>query len=70
MVTLKQLAEHCGVSLSTVSKALNGAPDISDRTILQVRQAAEELGYMPNAAARALKTHRSYVFGILFAAAA
>ena len=70
MVTLKQIAEHCGVSLSTASKALNGAPDISERTILQIRQAADELGYMPNAAARALKTHRSYVFGILFAAAA
>ena len=70
MVTLKQIAEHCGVSLSTASKALNGAPDISEKTILQIRQAAESMGYMPNAAARALKTHRSYVFGILFAAAA
>ncbi|MER2152266.1 MAG: LacI family DNA-binding transcriptional regulator, partial [Candidatus Limivicinus sp.] len=69
MVTLKQIAEYCGVSLSTASKALNGAPDISERTVLQVREAAESLGYMPNAAARALKTHRSYVFGILFAAA-
>ena len=70
MVTLKQIAEHCGVSLSTASKALNGAPDISEKTIQQIRQAAESMGYMPNAAARALKTHRSYVFGILFAAAA
>ena len=70
VVTLKQIAEHCGVSLSTASKELNGAPDISEKTIQQVRQAAESMGYMPNAAARALKTHRSYVFSILFAAAA
>jgi len=70
VVTLKQIAEHCGVSLSTASKALRGAPDISEKKIREIREAAEALGYMPNAAARALKTHRSYVFGILFAAAA
>ncbi len=70
MITLKQVAEHCGVSMSTVSKALNGAPDISDRTIRQVRQAADELGYMPNVAARTLKTGRTFCFGVLFAAAA
>lgn len=70
MVTIKQIAERCGVSMSTVSKALNGASDVSHKTILLVRQAAEEMGYTPNAAARALKTRRSYSLGILFAAAA
>ena len=67
MATLKQIAEECGVSLSTVSKALNGAEDVSRSTMLRIRKAAEEMGYMPNAAARALKTSRSYCFGLLLA---
>lgn len=70
MVTIRQIAEYCGVSISTVSKALNGAGDVSRATAQRIRQAAEELGYLPNPAARALKTRRSYCFGILFAAAA
>ena len=70
MVTTRQIAQQCGVSISTVSKALNGAGDVSRATAERIRQAAEELGYMPNPAARALKTRRSYCFGILFAAAA
>ena len=70
MATIREIAERCGVSLSTVSKALNGAEDVSQATVRRIRQAADEMGYMPNAAARALKTRRSYSFGILFAAAA
>ena len=67
MATLRQIAESCGVSLSTVSKALNGATDVSESTKLRICKVAEELGYMPNAAARALKTSRSYCFGLLLA---
>ena len=67
MATLKQIAERCGVSLSTVSKALNGAEDVSRDTMLRIREVAKEMGYMPNAAARALKTSRSYCFGLLMA---
>ena len=67
MATIRQIAEHCGVSLSTVSKALNDAEDVSESTRLRIRKAAEEMGYMPNAAARALKTSRSYCFGLLIA---
>ena len=69
MATIRQIAEHCGVSVSTVSKALNGAEDVSQATVRRIRQAADEMGYMPNAAARALKTRRSFSFGVLFAAA-
>ena len=67
MATLKQIAERCDVSLSTVSKALNGAEDVSQNTMLRIRKVAKEMGYMPNAAARALKTSRSYCFGLLLA---
>ncbi len=65
MATIKQIAERCGVSMSTVSKALNGAKDVSRSTVERIRQTAEEMGYMPSAAARTVKTGRSYCFGVL-----
>ena len=57
-VTSVDVAEQCGVSQSTVSLVFSGkAPGrVSARTEAAVRAAAEELGYRPNAAARALKT--------------
>ena len=66
MVSLKTIAERCGVSTATVSKALNDHKDISAATRKRARQVADELGYFPNAAARALKTNRSYNIGVLF----
>ncbi len=66
MVSLKTIAETCGVSTATVSKALNGQKDIGEETRSRIKKAAEELGYFPNAAARALKTRRSYTVGVLF----
>ena len=54
MVSLKTIAEKCGVSTATVSKALNNHKDISEETKIRIRQVANELGYFPNAAARAL----------------
>lgn len=66
MVSLKTIAEKCGVSTATVSKALNDQKDISEETKRRIKETAEELGYFPNAAARALKTNRSYNIGVLF----
>ena len=66
MVSIKMIAQHCGVSTATVSKALNGQQDISEETKKRIKKAAEELGYFPNAAARALKTNRSHNIGVLF----
>lgn len=66
MVTIRMIAKKCGCSTATVSKALNGAPDVSAETAERIRRTASEMGYMPNAAARALKTSRSYNFGVLF----
>ena len=66
MVSLKTIAERCGVSTATVSKALNDHKDISEETKNRVKQTAQTLGYFPNAAARALKTNRSYNIGVLF----
>ncbi len=66
MITIRMLADHCGLSISAVSKALNRRPGISPQKAELVRAAARELGYYPNAAARTLKTHRSYNLGILY----
>ena len=66
MVTIKMIAKECGFSIATVSKALNGAPDISAETKETIRKVASQMGYTPNSAARMLKTSRSYNFGVLF----
>ena len=66
MISMKELAQHCGVSVATVSKALNDQSDIGESTKTRIKEAAVELGYYPNAAARSLKTNRSYNIGVLF----
>ena len=66
MPSLKDLAKECGVSVATVSKALNDQPDIAAATRERIRAAARRMGYLPNAAARALKTNRTYNLGVLF----
>ena len=63
---MKDIAKRCGVSTATVSKALNGQPDIGEETRERILRTADELGYMANASARALKTKRSYNIGVLF----
>ena len=70
MVTIKMIAKQCGYSAATVSKALNGAPDINPETASRIRQVAREMGYVPNSSARMLKTTRSYSFGVLIEDAA
>ncbi len=65
MASMKDIAKRCGVSVATVSKALNGHKDIGEETRQRVCAAAEEMGYMASSAARALKTNRSYNVGVL-----
>ena len=66
MVSMKDIAQRCGVSVATVSKALSGQSDISEETRNRVCMVAEEMEYLTNAAARALKTNRTYNLGVLF----
>jgi len=66
MVTMKDIAKKCGVSSATVSKALSGQSDIGLETATLIRETAREMGYLPNAAARSLKTNRSLNLGVLF----
>lgn len=65
MTTLKEIAARCGCSVATVSKALNGLPDIGAETAQKIREIASEMGYVPNAAARTLKTSCSHTIGIM-----
>ena len=67
MVSIKDIAKECGVSVATVSKALNDHSDISEQTKEKVMKTAKKLGYTTNVAARALKTRRTYNLGVLFA---
>ena len=66
MVSMKEIAKQCNVSVATVSKALNGYPDISEETRQHILKTASEMGYLPNSSARTLKTKRSHNLGVLF----
>lgn len=66
MVTIRDISNKCGVSVASVSKALNGLGGISDATRKRIHQTAEEMGYFPNSNARALRTNRTYNLGVLF----
>ena len=66
MVSMKDIARECGVSVAAVSKALSGQPDISEATRDKIKKAAERMGYQPNSAAKVLRTHRSNNIGVLF----
>lgn len=66
MVSIKDIAAACGVSIATVSKALNDHKDVSETTKLTVQETAKKMGYFPNSQARALKTNRTYNIGVLF----
>ena len=67
MVSMKDIAQYCDVSVATVSKALNGQQGISEATRERVLSIAREMGYTANVMARALKTNRTYNIGVLYA---
>ena len=66
MVSLKDIAQRCGVSTATVSKALHDQKDIGAETKNRIKKIAKEMGYLPNAAARVLKTNESNNIGVLY----
>ncbi len=63
MITIKDVAQRAGVSITTVSYVLNGKGNISEATRRAVLAAAEELNYHPNAHARHLKKRRTRTIG-------
>jgi Transcriptional regulators len=66
MVTIYDIANACGCSSSTVSKALNNYPDVSAKTKERILKKAKELGFVPNLQARALSTNKTWNIGVLF----
>lgn len=65
--TIKDIARQAGVSESAVSFALNNRPGVSQDTRARIRRVAEELGWQPNSAARALSGERSGAVGLVLA---
>ncbi len=64
-VTIKDIARILGVAPSTVSRALQGHPDISEETRRQVRELASQMKYQPNVVAQGLKFRRSNTIGVI-----
>ncbi|MCX6132818.1 MAG: LacI family DNA-binding transcriptional regulator [Ignavibacteriales bacterium] len=64
-ITLDDIAKKLKVSRVTVSKALRGHPDISEKTANRIRKLASELGYSPNFIARNLSARRSNMLGVV-----
>ena len=65
MATLKQIGAELGLSPATVSRALNGFPEVNQRTRDKVREVADRLGYKPNRVAQRLVTGRSGMVGMI-----
>ena len=68
MTTLRDLAEHLGLSPATVSRALNGFPEVGEKTRLRVLEASERLHYKANSSAKRLATGKSGMVGMIFRA--
>ena len=64
-MTIKDVAAYCGVSVSTVSRALNGHPDVSEDMRNKVLDAARALRYVPNRSARDLAMNQSDTIGLV-----
>lgn len=65
-MNLRELSQKLGLSQTTVSRALNGFPEVAEETRARVREAAEKFGYRPSAAARRLATGQSGTLGLIF----
>jgi LacI family transcriptional regulator len=67
MITVKDLARELGLSINTVSRAINNKPDVNPETRRRVLEAAERLGYVANTLARSLVNGRTCTIGLIIA---
>ncbi len=65
-ITIYDVAEKAGVSTATVSKVLSNTPYVSEKTRDKVLAVVDEMGYVPNLAARGLSKARTYILGLAF----
>ena len=64
-ITIQDVAKTAGVSVSTVSRVLNGKEDVAQETIERVKAVVQELGYASSLAARGMRSHRTNVIGLI-----
>jgi LacI family transcriptional regulator len=63
--TLRTIAEMTGLAVTTISRALNNAPELSEETRVRVQKIAAEIGYVPDRTALRLKTGRTHVIALI-----
>ena len=63
--TLKDIAKELGVSITTISKAINNHPDISDSRRKQILSLVEKMQYVPNSMAQSLRNRKSKFIGLI-----
>ena len=63
--TLRTIAEMTGLAITTISRALNNAPELSEETRVRVQKIAAEIGYVPDRTALRLKTGRTHVIALI-----
>ena len=66
-VTIRDIARVAGVSINTVSRALNNKPDVSEKTKKKILRIAKELGYVKNFTASSLRQKRTRTVGVVIA---
>ena len=66
-ITLKMVAEKAGVSVNTASRAINNKSDINEETKKRILKVAQELGYVRNGTAVALRTKKTGTIGVVIA---
>ncbi len=67
MATIKDIAKAAGVSLATVSRVINDGPKVGNETRARIKKIMKEMGYRPNANARALVNQKSASLGVVLA---
>lgn len=65
LVTLKEIAQMCDVSITTVSNILNGKPKVSEETRQRVLEVVKETGYQPNYFAQGMRKQKTRIIGII-----
>ena len=64
-MSIRDVASRAGVSIATVSRAVNGISTVDPELARRVWNAVEEVGYLPNTQARALVSGRSHMLGLI-----
>lgn len=69
-LTIQDVAREAGVSVATVSRAINGSGSVREETAQKIKRVIDQIGYVPNVSARNLKTDRSMMFAFVISSIA